>query len=697
VFISSVTIAPPYPHHSPFRSADIRRSSSNITDSQDVNIENHIDITVVFPDSALPEKTTGGFTNQEEFRAYVHEHQNNGSWNSQSHLRPTSERLADYHGNNIVLAFPLNFPYGHSGLPDDPAVMSIRQLQGKKKHLQRNNQGVLKKLLQHRNPVFHKSLFNLIVANVIMKELIFRSCRLMCSSTRMNGQALAETIAGMTSDQLRRAIEATRSNHNSQYSSLPGAEYLKTIEASCRSLAHTNEASLEARKVYFSYLMKYGTPAVFLTVTPDDERSFRIVAYSTAKVEMQWGSIDVANLSPEDILADFNIRQQARTDYPGLCAEEYRRIMDAVIKHVFQWDEDARKPSGVGLFGELLAWCLATEEQGRKTLHGHFLLFIKDWSTFLERLQTNPNDSRDIKQMTTYFDNVCSAKMFQDFKPPTGTLGSISVYDHCCTEGGDNVTDGTRKRKHRRVTPTPVSHQDLREMRHHKRCIGHNGKIATCPNPQCSHVYHLNDIMTNVLQHHLDPRIEYSSKDRLLDKYVYEFQKDQQWYKNSSQKEIDLRYFAANAKVNLHNVTHANRCFKGGKKECYANLPEQSFSRTLLDFETVPDDWCDALGNETKRYMFRIYPQRGSEDAFVNSHNRELTLVLMCNTNVMCGLTGAAVYYVTGYNAKKNQKEEREAYEKIQAIVVEAIKQQEVRTRYTELLCCNRMHYYTSF
>jgi hypothetical protein len=654
--------------------------TSNITDSQDVNIENHVDITVVFPDSALPEKTTGGFANQAEFRTYVHEHQKNGNWNSQFHVRPSDERLADYHGNNIARAFPLNFPYGHSGLPDDPAVTSIRQLQGKKKHLKRNNKSVLKKLLQHRHPVFHKPLFNLIVANVIMKELIFHTARLLCNGTRGNGQALAEAIGNMTSNQLKWAIEAVRSNDSTQYSSLPGAEYLKTIQASCRSLAHTNEASLEARKIYFSYLMKYGTPAVFLTVTPDDQRSFRIVAYSTAKVEMQWGSIDINNLSSEDILADFNIRQQVRTEYPGLCAEEYRRVMDAVIKHVFQWNEDEQKPTGVSLFGELLAWCLATEEQGRKTLHGHFLLFVKDWSAFLERLQTNPNGVSEVKQMTTYFDNVCSARMFQDFEPPTGSLRSIPVFDHCCSVGGANVTNGTRNRKHRRTTPAPVSHQELREMRHHKLCHSHNGTIATCPNPNCPHKYHLPDITARLLQYHLDKRIQFSAKKYILDRYVYEFQKNQKWYDNSSQKEIDLRYFAANAMVNLHSVTHASRCFKGGKKECYANLPEQSFPRTLLDFETLPDDWHDALGNETKRYMFRIYPQRANEDAFTNTHNRELTLALMCNTNVMCGLTGAAVYYVTGYNAKKNQKEEKEAYEKIQAIVLEAIRRQEVRT-----------------
>jgi hypothetical protein len=645
-----------------------------LTDSRDVNIENHINLTVVFPDSELPEKTTGGFRTQEEFRKYVHEHQKDASWNSEFHVRPQNERLADYHGRNVAQAFPLNFPFGHSGLPDDPAVVAISGLPRKKGQMKRTNANVLKRLLQHSNPDFHRSLFVLIVANIIMKETIFSSCRLSCNSTRSNGDALAIAIAKMTSDELQTAIQQNRMNSQSRYNnwSRPATQYLHTIEASCRSLPHTNEASLEARKVYFSYLMRYGNPTVFLTVTPDDQRSFRIVVYSAAKVEKQWGSIDTNRLSDSDILADFKIRQQTRTEFPGLCAEEYRRIMDLVIKHIFQWDEDKQESTGVGLFGELVAWCAATEEQGRKTLHGHFLLFVKDWPTFVEQLQTAPNVHLT-SQMTNYFDSVCSAKMFQDFAPPTGTLNTVSLFDHDC-QGLEEGT-GTRHRKVRRITPKPIAGQILREMRHKKLCQHHKGKVSTCP--ICQHTFTIPDIMSRALKHHFHHTIEFPKKMERLDRHVYELQKDFCWFRNPSNEQIDLRLFAANSLVNLHSITHASRCFKGGKKECYASLPEQSFDKTILDFEQLPDVWYDAVGKETERYMFRIYPKRSSADAFVNSHNQVLTYLLLCNTNVMCGMTGAAVYYVTGYNAKMNQKEEKEAYETIQATVVKALKRRE--------------------
>ena len=132
--------------------------------------------------------------------------------------------------------------------------------------------------------------------------------------------------------------------------------------------------------------MRFGLPAIFLTVTPDDLRNFRIVVYSCARVEKVNGDYRPTDFSNEDILTDFKFRRDARFQYPGLCAEEYRRIVDLVIKHIFNWDCEKKAANGIGLFAEVLAWCLATEEQARKSLHGHFLVFVKDWKTVLDVL-----------------------------------------------------------------------------------------------------------------------------------------------------------------------------------------------------------------------------------------------------------------------------------------------------------------------
>ena len=148
-------------------------------------------ITVVFPDSSLPEPTNGGFSNQEEFRKFVTENQRNGQWNSALHARPLADRLADYKDDTIAMAFPLQFPYGHTGLPEDPAVIELSQRAGWKRHMKRRREDVLKDFLQQRKPEFHSAMFNLIVQSIMMKTSAFRSTKIYCNAKWADGSTMS--------------------------------------------------------------------------------------------------------------------------------------------------------------------------------------------------------------------------------------------------------------------------------------------------------------------------------------------------------------------------------------------------------------------------------------------------------------------------------------------------------------------------
>jgi hypothetical protein len=89
-------------------------------------IESQISITVVFLGSSLPTPTNGGFKSQEEFRKHVLEHQN-GKWETELIARPTSDRERDYNDDTIGDAFPLQFPFGHTGLRTDPAIIELKE------------------------------------------------------------------------------------------------------------------------------------------------------------------------------------------------------------------------------------------------------------------------------------------------------------------------------------------------------------------------------------------------------------------------------------------------------------------------------------------------------------------------------------------------------------------------------------------
>jgi hypothetical protein len=112
--------------------------------------------------------------------------------------------------------------------------------------------------------------------------------------------------------------------------------------------------------------------------------------------------------------------------------------MELVIKHLFNWDTKKQTSNGIGLFGEVLAWCLATEEQGRKSLHGHYLVYIKDWNQVMNILQQQKDEvcttgywkySDAFRDAKALFRNACSARLFSDFEV-TLPLSAIPVFAH---------------------------------------------------------------------------------------------------------------------------------------------------------------------------------------------------------------------------------------------------------------------------
>ena len=157
---------------------------------------------VVFPDTTLPEPTNGGFA----FRKFVNGKQN-GWWNSELHSQPSQECLADYKDDTIADAFPLLFPFGYTGLREDPAVLSLR---GKNKTRSRTRQDVLRKYLQHRKPAFHSAMLNLVVDNLIMKDTISTKTRIYCNVKCSDNSTMGEKYGSVLARDLECAIQDNR-------------------------------------------------------------------------------------------------------------------------------------------------------------------------------------------------------------------------------------------------------------------------------------------------------------------------------------------------------------------------------------------------------------------------------------------------------------------------------------------------------
>ncbi len=62
---------------------------------------------------------------------------------------------------------------------------------------------------------------------------------------------------------------------------------------------------------------------------------------------------------------------------PGAAALHFEQVLDLVISHVIGWDVKSGRPfKRGGFFGVPKAWVRVVEEQGRLTLHAHFLIWI---------------------------------------------------------------------------------------------------------------------------------------------------------------------------------------------------------------------------------------------------------------------------------------------------------------------------------
>ena len=85
--------------------------------------------------------------------------------------------------------------------------------------------------------------------------------------------------------------------------------------------------------------------------------------------------------------------------------------MQIVLKVLLAWDPDTQTGSAEGIVGKLDAWGMAAEEQTRKTLHAHLLL----WSKRLSKMRNAIFDGDETKrekakaEFEAHIDTIMSA------------------------------------------------------------------------------------------------------------------------------------------------------------------------------------------------------------------------------------------------------------------------------------------------
>ena len=245
-------------------------TSTNLHDeSVDKNTETKFDFQFYFPSNDTPTETAAGFENSSTFlRAVI------------SGNTPTMYLF----GNNFVSdvnlklesVFPIAFPFGVGG-PDT----------------HRENKVSYEECLRHYRDLclsaMHKEDIILMSYHLVNRILSYKLAILKCSTKISMNVSLAEQFSNITAKQLEEAYVQRvepRINPDISTASAPtsiSSRFFKTIEACCKPLQHTAEASTAARGKYFAMTDLMSMGAIFFTLSPTANRNLRVRAFAYGK------------------------------------------------------------------------------------------------------------------------------------------------------------------------------------------------------------------------------------------------------------------------------------------------------------------------------------------------------------------------------------------------------------------------------
>ena len=257
---------------------------------------------MTFAPSHEPSESTGPFKSEQDFIF--------------SHLKGQKPTLLFRRGDivgghsiDLVDLFPLIFPFGWGG-PDEKRSTRI------------SKSAVLRHYTRIALPQLHQPQFLLVVCSMWQKMESFTKCIINCKSS-FKQSTVADCLSTLSQSEVETAARHILSGEETTNPTL--RKLFTSIRGQASSIGHSNEAASFARQKLFSLWHYFGAPAVFFTVTPCDECSFRVRLYATSEEHKLPDINDIEN--PEYCLLDLNTRKKLRTKYPGACVLEYKSIL----------------------------------------------------------------------------------------------------------------------------------------------------------------------------------------------------------------------------------------------------------------------------------------------------------------------------------------------------------------------------------
>ena len=228
-------------------------SPNNTDEEVDADVESRFTGSrFYFPSAFEPNESTGAFGSEESFIKAMFE----GS---------TPTLLV--HGGNYVNdrdvpitdMFPIQFPFGEGGT-----------------NVKRRNPVSVKECLRHyfclKLDQMHRPDFVLVVTSMYNRIQAFDTGFVMCKMN-LNGRSWGEDMSCLTAKEI--TVAAKRKDDKLHVGGVAG-RFFTAITSACKPVGHTNEAAAAGRRKMFALGDMFGESSIFLSVTPDDENSFKV-------------------------------------------------------------------------------------------------------------------------------------------------------------------------------------------------------------------------------------------------------------------------------------------------------------------------------------------------------------------------------------------------------------------------------------
>ena len=231
------------------------QTTNNTEASRNPNVEDRFEGASYFFSSAQdPRSNTSVYESERSFKIAM--------------LNDSSPKLLVYGGKyakeiEVENLLPFAFPFG-TGIPKQ------------KRPIQVSFEACLRRYMRLAMRQFMRGDVILVLHHMYARQLSYKSGVMTCRGN-IAGQSIGEKISQLTIDDFKSAID--ENNHRSD----PLLKQLfKSISTSCRVMGHTPEAAQTARRNCFAMQDYFGLNSVFITITPDDECSFRVRLFATA-------------------------------------------------------------------------------------------------------------------------------------------------------------------------------------------------------------------------------------------------------------------------------------------------------------------------------------------------------------------------------------------------------------------------------